>query len=102
MIRDRDHQLCQQRFSSLTAGLDQMWLDLDDIQADTSSLSLAHNRVAAACKSETSPMAAQRTFTNGRRPPVMQPVANSRSAEFWSNDRRSTCFQIGHKCQKES
>ena len=101
MIGDGDHQLCEQQLSSLIPVLDQMRLDLDNTQAEISTVTLPLQPGCKRVRVGGTPMTAGRTFTNGRRPPIRQPAANSRSAEFWSNDRRSTSLQIRHTCQKE-
>ena len=67
MIREWDHQLCEQQLSSLIPVLDQMRLDLDNTQAEISTVTLPHNKVGAARKSETSPVAADRILTKCQR-----------------------------------
>jgi hypothetical protein len=102
MIQDRDHQLCEQHFSSLIPRRARMGLHLSNTQAEICAVTLPHNRVAAACKSETSPMAAQRTLAKRQRQFIMQPVADSLSGRT-VEQRQTFCMlsDKAHTCQKE-
>jgi hypothetical protein len=77
MIRDRDRQLCEQRLGSLIPVLHQMRPDLDHTQAEISTVPLPLEPSCRGLQLEGSPMTGQKTFTSSRKPPVMQPGANS-------------------------
>ena len=102
MSQKRDRRLCEQRLSNLIPSRDPTWRHLSSTQAEISSLTLPHNRVAAACKPEPSPMAAQRTFNKGQPQSVRQPMANS--VFTGTMEQRETFHMLSdkaHTCQKE-
>lgn len=102
MIREWDHQLCEQQLSSLIPVLDQMRLDLDNTQAEISTVTLPHNNVGAARKSETSPVATDRILTKCQRHPIIQPVPDSLLGG--TPKQRQTFYMLSdkaHTCQKE-
>jgi hypothetical protein len=79
-----------------------MWFHLSNIQAEISSLTLLRNRFAAACKSETSPMAAQRTLTKCPRHPIIR--LGSDSPLGGTLERQQTFDMLADQaqtCQKE-
>jgi hypothetical protein len=59
MIQDSNHQLSEQQFGRQAARGNRMWLHLTSTQAEISTVILLHNRFAAACKSDISPIAAR-------------------------------------------
>ena len=79
-----------------------MWLHLSNNQAEISTVTLLHDRFAVACRSETSPMAAQRTLTECQGHPVAQPRGDSPLGGTLEPQR--TFDMLGdqaHSCQKE-
>jgi hypothetical protein len=102
MIQDRDRQLREQHFGSLIPSRDRMWFHLGNTRAEISTVTLLPNRITAARKSETSPMAAQRTLARCQTHPIIQPVADSLSGK---TVERLQNFDIPrdqvHTCQKE-
>jgi len=101
MIQDGDHQLCKQKLSSLIAVLGPMRPDVDNTRAEVSPVPLPLQPSCSGLQVEGNPATGQKTFAGNRKSPAMRPGANSRSVEFWSTGRRSTCLQIIRTCQKE-
>ena len=52
MIRDIDHQLCEQRFGSLIPGPDRTWLHLSNTQAEIPTVTLPSQPNSGACERE--------------------------------------------------
>lgn len=79
-----------------------MWFHLSDIQAEMSTVTVLHDRLAAACKSDTSRMAAQRTLTKCQRHIVIRSGGDSPLSR--TVERRQTLYMLSnkaHTCQKE-
>lgn len=102
MIQDTNHELSEQQFGSLVTRGNRMSFHLSNTQAEISTVTLLHNRFAAACKSQTSPMAAQRTLTKCQRHPIIRPVGDSRLGG--TLEQRQTFDMLSDKtrtCQRE-
>ena len=103
MIQDSNHKLSEQQFGSLVARGNRMWFRLSTNPAEISTVTVLHNRFAVACRSETSPMAAQRTLTKCERHPVAQPRGDSPLGRTLEPQRTfDTLADQAHTCQKES
>ena len=79
-----------------------MWFHLSNTQAEISSVAALHNRLAAACKSETSRIAAQRTLTKCQRHTVIRPGGDFPLSG--TVERRQILYMLSnkaHTCQKE-
>ncbi|OGN97016.1 MAG: hypothetical protein A2Z77_08015 [Chloroflexi bacterium RBG_13_51_36] len=102
MTQDSNHELSEQQSGSLVAGGNRMWFHLSNTQAEISTVALLHNRFAAACKSETSPTATQRTLTKCPRHPIIRPGGDSPLGG--TRERQQTLDMLAdqaHTCQKE-
>ena len=101
MIRDSNHELCQPQFGSPVIEGNRMWFHLSSVQAEISTVALLHDGLAAACESEASPSAAQRTLTECPRRTVISPEGD---AQFSGALERRHAFDIladqAHTCQK--